>query len=296
MAQCMFPYHVEREIYHNQADKYVPVPCGKCPECLRRRTASWSFRLEMEALNWPKQFFVTLTYNTEQIPITPNTFLTLEPKHVTDFFKRLRKRAGKLKYYYCGEYGTQRKRPHYHLILFGNKNLHEDDITKSWYNPDTQTPFGDVHFGKVEAASIKYTIQYYDKGEWQRAHQRDDRHPEYSRMSQGIGKSFLTPQMVKHFLNDPSKGYIYNNDGHKIAIPRYYKKRLFDYVGTDQLVANHPSILIHRDEMIQAKEKHHEAISKLMEQMPEIEQTEELNENRRMAIINYRKSKTKTRK
>lgn len=288
MARCTYPYQVERKLYFSQSSRTVPVPCGKCPECLKRRTASWSFRLEIEALNWPKQHFITLTYDNEHCPISNNRFMTLVPKHLTDFFKRLRKRAGKCKYYACGEYGTKGKRPHYHLILFCNDGMLGEDIIKSW-------PYGDVYFGKVESASIKYTVQYYNKGDWSRSHARDDREPEFSRMSQGIGKSFLTPAMVRHLLESPDKGYVYNNDGHKIALPRYYKSRLFDYVGTESMIANHPSLLLHRDEMLGAKELHHKAISKVMESIEIPEETIELNEARKAAINNFRKKHRKTR-
>jgi len=289
MARCMFPFQVERKLYFNQESRTVPVPCGKCPECLKRRTASWSFRLEVEALNWPKQYFLTLTYDSDHVPMSGNGFMSLCPSDLTKFFKRLRKRAGKLKYYACGEYGTHGKRPHYHVILFANETMLGSDIMATW-------PHGDVYFGKVEPASIKYTVQYYDKGDWLRAHARDDREPEFSRMSQGLGKDFLTPAMVKHLLANPSKGYIYNSDGHKIAIPRYIKARLYDYVGTDSLVANHPSILVHRDEMLLAKDVHHKAIASVMAELPVPEDSVALNEARRLAIINYRASKRKTRK
>lgn len=295
MARCMFPYMVERKIYYNQGDRLVPVPCGKCPDCLKRRLASWSFRLEVESLNWEKQFFVTLTYDTDHVPISENTFMTLDKFALTNFFKRLRKEVGKLKYYACGEYGTRNKRPHYHIILFGNSNLTENDIISAWIDPLTKSSFGDVYFGKVEPASIRYTVQYYDKGEWRKAHRRDDRLPEFSRMSQGIGASFLTASQIKHFLENPEKGYIYDKEGRKIAIPRYYKNRLYDYLSSDKVVANHPSILIHRDEMAIAKEKHNEAIAELMSEIEVPEETETLNSDRQMAIQNYKQSKRKTR-
>lgn len=296
MAQCMFPYMVERKIFVNQGDRLVPVPCGKCPNCLKRRLAAWSFRLEVESLAWEKQFFVTLTYDTEFVPITKNSFMTLNPDHMTLFFKRLRMVAGKCRYYLCGEYGSQKKRPHYHLILFGNSSMDESKITQVWSDPKTKKPYGDVYFGKVEPASIRYTVQYYDKGEWSPAHKRDDRLPEFSRMSQGIGRDFLTPAQIRAFLNNPAKGYIYDKEGKKIAIPRYYKNRLYDYVGSDSLVANHPSILIHRDEMLEAKENHHLEMEKQISLLEVPEQTKELRQNQYWQIQNYRQSKRKTRK
>lgn len=287
MAQCMFPYKVEKQLYHNQKDRFVPVPCGKCPQCLKRRVASWSFRLEMESLLWNKQYFLTLTYDNENVPITQNGFLTLEPKHLTLFFKRLRKRAGKLRYYLCGEYGTNTKRPHYHVILFAQSSLFESDIEAEW-------KFGSVYYGKVETASIRYTVQYYDKGVWQKSHVRDDREPEFSRMSQGIGKNFLTTKQVQNFLDNPQKSFIYDVEGKKIAIPRYYKKRLYDYFGSSNIIANHPSILIHRDDMLKAKEKHHEEVSKIMQEI-EVDETV-TDQDRHQAVINYAQSKRKTRK
>lgn len=296
MAKCMFPYMVERKVFVNQGDRLVPVPCGKCPNCLRRRLASWSFRLEMEALRWEKQFFVTLTYNTDHVPISKNSFMTLDPRHMTLFFKRLRQVAGKCKYYLCGEYGTKGKRPHYHLILFGNSNMTENHVMSCWTDPDSKASYGDVYFGKVEAASIRYCVQYYDKGEWKPAHDRDDRIPEFSRMSHGIGNNFLTQAQVRAFLANPAKGYIYDKEGKKIAIPRYYKSRLYDFIGTDRTIANHPSILLHRDDMLEAKDAHHKEMEKLIMQLPEVEQTKQLRIDQYWQIENYKQSKRKTRK
>lgn len=296
MARCMYPYMVERPIYHNQGDRLVPVPCGKCPQCLKRRLASWSFRLEQESLRWEKQFFVTLTYDTKYVPISKNGFLTLDKNDPTKFFKRLRKSAGKLRYYLCGEYGTDKKRPHYHLILFGNATLHDNDIISAWTDPVTKEPIGNVYFGKVEAGSIRYTVAYYDKGQWTPDHRRDDRLPEYSVMSQGLGSNWLTTKQADHLIANPDKGYLYDREGKKIAIPAYYKKRLYDATLTRDLIANHPSILIFRDEMQSAKEVHHKAIAELMQQIPVEEDTQQLNEDRKAAIINYRKSKSKLRK
>lgn len=290
MARCMYPYYVEKSIFFEQGDRHVPVPCGKCPDCLKRRVAFWSHRLEKEALLHNYHYFLTLTYNNDHVPITENGFLSLKPEDVTRFIKRIRKYTNfKGKYYYCGEYGTRFKRPHYHMILFTDRDL-TNSILKHWY-------YGDVFFGKVESGSVKYTVQYYDKGDWQPSHKRDDRSPEFSRMSCGIGRAFLTEEMVNHFLTQPGVSYLYNTDGHKIAIPRYYKKRLYDQSLTDTLVAVHPSILVHRDEMFIAKEKHHAAVKAAIDALPAPEQeTAELTIDRMHAIENYKKTKRKSRK
>lgn len=46
----------------------VPVNCGKCQYCKKQRITGWSFRLEQEARVSNNVYFVTLTYNSENIP------------------------------------------------------------------------------------------------------------------------------------------------------------------------------------------------------------------------------------
>lgn len=296
MAQCMFPYHVERKLYYNQEDRYVPVPCGKCPECLKRRSSDWTFRLEQEAKIHKRQFFVTLTYNNDEIPITENGFMTLRKKHVQDYFKRLRRRTRSyLRYYMCGEYGTQFKRPHYHLILFTDTNCAEDDIIRSWVNPESGYLFGHVHFGAVEPASIQYTVQYYDKGDWYPDHGRDDREPEFSLMSKGLGKNFLNNETANYIISRPDRQYIYNK-GFRQTIPRYYIRRIFEYAGTEQIVETHPSFAIHVSDMQELRKQRNLITKKLQDEkeQPDVNDRD-VHENRAAAIRNYRAAKRKTR-
>lgn len=304
----MFPYYVERDIYHDQEARYVPVPCGKCPACLRRRLASWSHRLEVESLRWEKQFFLTLTYNGDFLPRSSNGFPTLDPIALRNFFKRLRNAGTRFKYYSCGEYGTNNHRPHYHVILLADTRMTEDLIVKCWsdtsvWKEGLYRPLGHVHFGKVEPKSIRYTVQYYDKGDWYPKHKRDDRHPEFSRMSKGIGENFLTPQMVRHIIRHPEQGYIMDFEGRKIAIPRYYKRKIFDLLLGSELAALHPSILQYRDEMIEAKEVHHKEVSKRMKELESLvdepltkEESRIMHENRKAVIEQFRRNTKKGRK
>ena len=59
--------------------------------------------------------FITLTYNDEHLPKDKS----LHKEDLQKFFKRLRKRGIKFKYYACGEYGDENFRPHMHIIIFG---------------------------------------------------------------------------------------------------------------------------------------------------------------------------------
>lgn len=304
MAKCMFPYEVERKLYFSQTDRTVPVPCGKCPECLKRRVQSWLYRLEMESHQWPYTYFLTLTYENDFCPISENGFMSLKPDDVSRFLKRLRHLVGDLRYYYCGEYGTEVKRPHYHMILFTSVDATRY-IDQEWCNPlsystDTRqrSPYGHVFYGDVQPKSITYTVQYYDKGDWRPLHDRDDRVPEYSRMSKNIGQNFLSLEMVQHIFDRPDKAYIYNHEGKKIATPTYYKRRIYDYVLPEGIVLYHPSCLVHRDEMIGLKELHLQEMQLQALKHAENAKPDDYRQHRAKAaaIKRYKESKRKTRK
>lgn len=296
MAQCMFPYYVERKLYLSQTDRLVPVPCGKCPECLKRRNNDWTFRLQQEAKLHTSQYFVTLTYSPEECPISDNGFMTLNKKHVQDFLKRLRKNTGSyIRYYMCGEYGTQYQRPHYHLIIFSDDRCNDTDIVRAWVNPKTGFVFGHVHFGRVEPASIQYTVQYYDKGDWYPAHSRDDREPEFSLMSKGLGKNFLNEETVRFIVQRPAEQYIYDG-GVRRAIPRYYKRRIFEYRGTQSIVEQHPAFVAHVHDMDAERRKRNLITKKIQDEKEQPDPADRtVHEDRAAAIRNYRASKRKTR-
>lgn len=68
-----------------------------------------------EASLWPRNVVVTLTYDKEHLPANKS----LVKRDLQLYMKKLRKRFGKgIRFYACGEYGEQNKRPHYHVIIF----------------------------------------------------------------------------------------------------------------------------------------------------------------------------------
>lgn len=217
---CITPYHVKDK--HSMCK--IPVPCGKCPECRSRRISGWSFRLEQESRRSLSAWFVTLTYGTESVPITNKGFMTLYKPDLQNFYKRLRKISNeKLKYYACGEYGSKSFRPHYHMILF---NAQVADIDAAWSLKGV--PIGNVHFGDVNGASIGYCLKYMSKVSRIPMHANDDRISEFSLMSKRLGSNYLTDAMIdwhKSDLND--RMHLVLKDGRKIAMPRYYKDKLY---------------------------------------------------------------------
>lgn len=217
----------------------VPVPCGRCPNCRKRRTDDWVFRLQQEERSALSSNFITLTYDGNNVPLASlSGRMTLQPEDLTNFFKRLRHYENKqfnkksrpdlftpsgkpifpIRYYACGEYGTNRWRPHYHIILLNVKDTR--NITKAW-------TLGGVDLRTVSGNAIAYTAGYINKLKRIPQYPGDDRHPEISRMSKGLGASYLTPQIKKYYTDDLSRLYCTKSDGGKIAMPRYYRKRLF---------------------------------------------------------------------
>ena len=220
--KCDSPFYV----LPKAGTEKVPVPCGRCPPCKQRRVNQWVFRLLQEKKNYLDCHFVTLTYDTQHVPITPNGFMTLRKKDFQDYIKRLRKLCpdARLKYYVAGEYGSQNFRPHYHAIIFG---VSDCSMFASAWSIDGVS-IGAIHIGNVTNDSIAYTMKYIDKSNFQRKHIRDDRQPEFSLMSKGMGKNYLDdPQVVEYHRADLSRNYVTHVGGVRVSMPRYYRDKIY---------------------------------------------------------------------
>lgn len=220
MAKCQTPFTI-RDL---EFDRTIPVPCGRCPNCIARRISAWSFRLMEEERNSKSAHFITLTYDPLKMSkdsghITQNGYMQISKRDVQLFFKRLRRRnAEKIKYYAVGEYGGKTLRPHYHAIIY---NVELPTIQPAWDQ-------GHIHYGTVTGASIGYCMKYMCKKGKIPLHRNDDRQPEFGLMSKGIGECYLNEQMVKwhrNVMND--RMYCTTVQGQKIAMPRYYKNKIY---------------------------------------------------------------------
>ncbi|UPW40905.1 replication initiator protein [Sigmofec virus UA08Rod_6143] len=151
-------------------DLYLDIPCNKCEGCMLARSYQWSMRCVCEAQSYTESYFLTLTYDNENLPDGSE----LNRTHITQFVKRLRWhfRHYKLKVFYCGEYGTHRHRPHYHMIVFGlplqkeNVRLFLHSYSRK-KNPNYVSPKisdiwgkGLVTIGSFTDQSASYVAQY----------------------------------------------------------------------------------------------------------------------------------------
>lgn len=232
MPECLTPYYVKANTKHPES---MSVPCGNCPACYSRRISGWSFRLMQEDKYSSSAWFITLTYAPHSVPYSKHGFKTLVKSDVQKFLKRLRKlNENTIKYYAVGEYGSETRRPHYHLIIF---NADFKTFQKAWSLDNRD--LGQIYYGGVSEASVGYTLKYMCKPKSKKKFARDDRQLEFALMSKGLGKSYLTPAMIHWHHNDVlNRMYINIGDGKRAAMPRYYKNKIYAKV-TRQAVGVH---------------------------------------------------------
>jgi hypothetical protein len=215
-----------------------PVPCGQCIGCRLDYSKSWAVRCVHEAQLYRDNCFITLTYDPIYLPQDGSLIL----KHFQDFMKRLRKRFGNgIRFFHCGEYGSQNGRPHYHAIIFNldfpdrvlwkvnnGFRLYTSKILDELWEYKGFTSIGDVTF-----ESAAYVARYVTKkvnGDAANEHYaRIDGETgelyhikkEYTTMSRmpGLGRSWY----------EKYKTEVYPNDsivirGKEIKPPKYYDK------------------------------------------------------------------------
>lgn len=208
--QCNWTFWKE-----TRGGQILTLPCGKCLACRKERARQWSIRLSHHLLYNPDAIFVTLTYNELTCPET------LEKRHYQLFLKRLRKKFShlKLKYYGCGEYGTNTHRPHWHILIFGLPigimKLERAGFTEGkWSSAIIKElwPFGHNVTGTVNEKSISYVTGYLLK--------EKDPKRRIQFQSQALGESFIydNEQRIRDFK--------LTRYGKKVTVPRYYIKKL----------------------------------------------------------------------
>ncbi len=223
---------------HKSIGLPMRVPCGRCIGCKLERSRQWAVRCMHEAQLHADTSFITLTYDDEHVP----RFGSLLMDDWQKFFKRLRKRVGKVRFFGCGEYGEQFGRPHYHACLFGldfpdkcawarrgSHDVFRSDLLESVWT------FGQSEIGSLTFESAAYVARYCVKkitGKQAEAHYQcvdpetgelGERLPEFATMSRrpGIGSDWFARYSADVY---PSDEVIVN--GVAAKPPRFYDKLL----------------------------------------------------------------------
>lgn len=239
------------------------VPCGQCVGCRLDYSRDWATRIMLEAREYEDNYFVTLTYAPEHLPLKAvvNTETgeyiegaTLVPDHVKKFMKDLRRHweyhyhHKGIRFYLCGEYGELSGRPHYHICVF-NLPLPEGALLPFFLNemhqqvylcPEIQAIWkrGNVSVGSLTWDSAAYVARYMlkkVKGSMAlQEYAMQAKESEFSRMSRrpGIGLAYY----------EKNKGKIYDvdeivlADARVVRPPKYYD-RLFDLDSPEAMAA-----------------------------------------------------------
>lgn len=248
-----FPLVFDRR-YGNE-DEQLDVPCGNCIGCRLERSRQWAIRCVHESQCHIDNTFVTLTYDEEHLPDQA----TLVKADFQKFIKRLRKHISpeKIKYFACGEYGSDLSqptglgRPHFHAIIFGydfkDKYYWRQSGENECYRSDTLETlwtYGQSEIGSVTFNSAAYVARYCTKkingDDAENHYQKYDPYtgelypvePEFNLQSQGIGKTWY-----ENYQEDTFKDYIHIN-GVKCQPPKYYDRLADQHDDTSAILAD----------------------------------------------------------
>lgn len=219
---CYHPIHAYKDkstdsgktvVVFNRNDSWrgerLELPCGQCIGCRLERARQWALRCVHESQLYERNCFITLTYDERHLPKATGVCGVCKVRHAIAgsvcvsefqrFMKRLRRAYGPgIRFFHCGEYGDENRRPHYHALLFNHdfedKKVFSGDSSRRVYTSDALAalwPLGFSTVGDVTFESAGYVARYSLKkvtGKKQEAFY-GGRRPEYCTMSRrpGIG-------------------------------------------------------------------------------------------------------------
>lgn len=208
----------------------VPVGCGKCMECSRKKAREWQVRLLEEIKYNTNGLFVTLTFSNESILELSKSVKNLSGYErdneigkiaVQRFFNRWRKETKKRPKHFLiselGHNGTENL--HFHGIIWTDRS--EEWITKKWGYGYTWTNEGN---GNLNDSIINYIIKYVTKV--------DEKNREYKpiiMVSNGLGKKYTNSYNAKlNKYNENTREYYTTRTGHKMSLPIYYRNKIYN--------------------------------------------------------------------
>lgn len=237
----------------NVIKEYIMIACGQCMECRLAYSRMWANRMMLEAQNHESNYFLTLTYDDEHVPISyygdPDTgealpSLTLVKRDLQLFVKRLRRlldyrNRPEIRFYACGEYGSKTHRPHYHIIVFG---LVLDDLEQLKTSPlgfpyfrssliEQAWPNGYSMVCNVSWDTCAYVARYVTKkwtGDYKEFYETFNILPEFSLMSRrpGIGRDYYEAHKDEIYQYDEIN--LSTPSGGKVIKPCAYYDHLYD--------------------------------------------------------------------
>lgn len=270
---CISPINLKNDNRKLSTDyRTNQVPCGRCLPCLKKRQSTWCFRLQSELESAQSGAFLTLTYDNDNLPLN-NGLATLKKRDFQLFMKRLRKKVSKtygqenpIKYYACGEYGSNTLRPHYHAIMF---NLPKDYILRPQIIADIWS-CGHITMDSPDPAAIAYVTKYIMKQEKWNKELLANREPEFQLQSKGLGKNYLSDKMIEYYKKQLTP-YLFDKYGNPYPMPRYYKDKIYN--DEEKIIVNNKA-LDYIEQNKQPLEKEHLTKQKIIRKHQKIQREE----------------------
>lgn len=213
---------------YDERIKYVSVGCGKCMECLRKKSSEWRIRLlEDIKYNSNQCTFVTLTFSQEALywileqleegNRKNNDIATYAVRHFLENWRKHNKKS--IRHWLVTELGHQNtERIHLHGIIWSTDHK---EIKKHW-------KYGWIYIGQwVNEITINYIVKYITKTDLQ--------HPNYTPKilcSKGIGKIYIQSVNARKntfsdVVNEETNELYTTRQGAKLALPNYYRNLLY---------------------------------------------------------------------
>lgn len=210
------------------------IPCKNCLGCKLDYAREWAIRCQIETKKSPWNYFITLTYSTENLTINKNGIATINQKDLTLFIKKIRKKYGKnIKYLAASEYGKSSKtqRPHFHIIFFNLKiekleKYKENEIGQQLYISKEIDKIWNKGLSTIAEATYEtagYIARYSVKKLKKIDYEKLEIEPEKLRMSKGIAKDYFIKNMEK--ILETKQAIITNLNGTKsVPMPNFWNR------------------------------------------------------------------------
>lgn len=211
--------------------RYVEIECGYCHECLQKKGREWRIRNYEQLNETPQAVFFTGTFTDVRIEHLSNKYNIdkedvnkIATKEVRLFLERIRKynKGKSVKHWIVTEKGhTNTRRIHIHGIFYAENGHTKQSLTWLLRN---QWIAGYCYNGKyVNEKTINYVSKYLTK--------TDEVNKDFKGIilcSSGLGKNYVNENKERFKWNaEKTKQDYYCKNGQHIALPRYYKEKLF---------------------------------------------------------------------
>lgn len=170
------------------------IACRECWQCRENKSNDWVGRCIAESQTSKACHFVTLTYGRNQYDeVLHERAAYLTYSDVQKYFKLLRRNGYPMRYLCVGEYGSEKGRAHWHIVIFWQDKIPELELNKRIN--EKHWPHGYSQYEELNRKNIKYCVKYIHK---------DDEKPE----KQSRIMMSKKPPLGDAYFRDLAKKYV----------------------------------------------------------------------------------------